>query len=402
MSSRAEFSKRVRQLVAERAGFRCSFPGCDRTTVGPARDGEKSSRVGVAAHIYGAALSGKGPRGTGGLSEQELESQQNAIWLCPHHAHLIDRRGGREYAAEQLHSWKTLHEARIAHELTGLRTPIGWIDAVTVASSPLFRRCAPLNLGKLTFLLGSGGVGKTALCEWIAASVDAEYLKRWTLEHEEACRIEVELGYSHPERHSAGVRFLSGEGLSYTLDGEFSGVPVAPVKVVFPGEIDRLLGGDDLNTIAKAMKLHPHEVLALCREVEADGSDYVDRVWFEDTTGGSTLCAELGGRRRGPLLSHSEQARVLMELAILAGSKLGAFYPTLVILDSGFVRLDSGWVKRYAEFLGSPEREFQTIAVARLGSVDLRAAKWTGWRVVTLKGEPPGVVVQVGVREEAE
>ena len=52
---RIEFSRQVKQRVAERNGFRCSFPRCDRTTIGPAESAVDSVSTGVACHIYSAA-----------------------------------------------------------------------------------------------------------------------------------------------------------------------------------------------------------------------------------------------------------------------------------------------------------------------------------------------------------
>lgn len=114
---RADFSTETRELVARRAGFRCSFPWCGQLTVGPANKPCISVNVGHAAHIYSAATSGKGPRGTGGLTESDLKSPENAIWLCAQHANLIDKNQGEDYPADVLHSYKTLNETRMAHEL---------------------------------------------------------------------------------------------------------------------------------------------------------------------------------------------------------------------------------------------------------------------------------------------
>ena len=80
----AEFTKTTRELTARRAGFRCSFPSCDRITVGPSAEADKSSCIGIAAHIYAAAAGG--PRGSNGLSKEELKSPANAVWLCEDHA----------------------------------------------------------------------------------------------------------------------------------------------------------------------------------------------------------------------------------------------------------------------------------------------------------------------------
>ena len=176
---RFEFSPRARQLVAQRAGYRCSFPGCDRLTTGPGDDPESASTIGQAAHIYGAAASGRGPRGTHALTGDELRSRENALWLCADYASLIDKHGGRDYPAARLHSFKSLHESRVAHELRGYAVPFGWVDGVTIHSSPLFSDSARIDLAKLNLVLARNSVSKTALCEWISGHVGASHLERW-------------------------------------------------------------------------------------------------------------------------------------------------------------------------------------------------------------------------------
>ena len=57
---RDDFPKKVKETVAERAGYLCSIPYCNRPTVGPHSDPNKSKCLGVAAHI--CAASPGGPR----------------------------------------------------------------------------------------------------------------------------------------------------------------------------------------------------------------------------------------------------------------------------------------------------------------------------------------------------
>ena len=176
---RWEFSPTTRELVAKRAAFTCSFPSCGKLTVGPAPDPTKASNTGVASHIYGAAKSGMGPRGAGDLTGQDLQSAENAIWMCAHHASLVDKHAGIDYPADLLHSYKALHETRMAKKHAGIHTPFGWVERVTISSSPLLASPTDLHLAKLNLLIGGNGTGKTGLCEWIAGHFNPRRLERW-------------------------------------------------------------------------------------------------------------------------------------------------------------------------------------------------------------------------------
>lgn len=60
MTDRDDFSGKTKLDLAMRAGFKCSFPTCRATTVGPSDEGPtKHSDVGVACHITAAAEGGR-------------------------------------------------------------------------------------------------------------------------------------------------------------------------------------------------------------------------------------------------------------------------------------------------------------------------------------------------------
>ena len=302
---RIEFPPKIRRLTAERAGFRCSFPGCDRLTIGPSDDPNKSSDVGKASHIYGAAVSGRGPWGTGGLSKEELASQENAIWLCAHHADLIDKDGGNDYPAGRLHSYKALHETRIAHELSGIHSPFGWVDKVRIGSSPLFVDGSEIDLAKLTLVIGDNSIGKSALCEWIAASIHAHYLERWAeIIPAELPRVSAEIDFHNPDPHVTGFSFLSSNHPKYMFDQKCTVIPTAPLKVVFPGEIRfeyQEEPNDDLDRVAKALNMHPYGVLALLEDMKTNCFDCFKSAWLEEHDEGRSMYVQLEtNRSSGP------------------------------------------------------------------------------------------------------
>jgi len=105
---RDEFSNKTKETMAKRVAWRCSFPGCGRLTIGP---GHKNSHdvvnLGEAAHIN--AASPKGPRFDESMTSEERSSIVNGIWMCRHHARMIDS-DFLNYSSSTLRQWKAIAE----------------------------------------------------------------------------------------------------------------------------------------------------------------------------------------------------------------------------------------------------------------------------------------------------
>lgn len=102
-SSRDNFAAGVRDILAHRAGFRCSKPDCRAPTAGPSGIGDQRSSIGIAAHITAAASGG--PRYDPTMSAEQRSSVANGIWLCDNHARQIDGNAAR-FTTEVLKAWK--------------------------------------------------------------------------------------------------------------------------------------------------------------------------------------------------------------------------------------------------------------------------------------------------------
>jgi len=107
-SKRDDFSRDTKRRLAQRVAYRCSFPDCGRVTIGPAHTQDKAvANLGTAAHIHAAAIGG--PRYLPDMTEQERKSIKNGIWMCSHHARLIDT-DHVIYSAPTLKLWKQAAE----------------------------------------------------------------------------------------------------------------------------------------------------------------------------------------------------------------------------------------------------------------------------------------------------
>lgn len=69
--ARDDFSVETKDVLARRAGMRCSWPTCDQLTAGPREDPTKALNVGVAAHICAAAPGG--PRYAAEMTVEERD-----------------------------------------------------------------------------------------------------------------------------------------------------------------------------------------------------------------------------------------------------------------------------------------------------------------------------------------
>jgi hypothetical protein len=108
---RDDFLPKVRVVLANRAGHKCSV--CGKATSGPSTDPGGALSDGEAAHI--TAASAGGPRFDPTLSREKRRSVENGIWVCTQHGREIDAdRSG--YSVATLRSLKTRREELAAKE----------------------------------------------------------------------------------------------------------------------------------------------------------------------------------------------------------------------------------------------------------------------------------------------
>ncbi|MFN3133927.1 hypothetical protein [Roseibium sp.] len=110
----------MKRLLAQRVGYLCSNPDCQRLTIGPRKGEDAANNVGVAAHIKAASIGG--PRYDADQTPAERASQENGIWLCAVHAHQIDH-DAKEFTVEKLKKWKLEAEERAFQQLATGRGP---------------------------------------------------------------------------------------------------------------------------------------------------------------------------------------------------------------------------------------------------------------------------------------
>jgi hypothetical protein len=399
---RIDFTAKTKRIIASRSGYRCSFPECDNSTIGP---GVKASDVvtnGVASHIY--AASPGGPRGTGGLTEKELSSVENGIWLCDNHARIVDANRGAKYPPEVLLSYKALQEARIARELQDIDAPMGWAHEVVVRESPLFRVNTRLCLGKLTLIAGNNGTGKSALCGWIASIHNLEHMWRWHKDKKKNPRIQILLKYYFPSSREIEMT-VSEEGfVSYSLDGVRLTMNPQPLRVVYPRSPIQpdLPKNDELKMMAAILRISTSDVLNVVPEVERHEHAACRNISLKTVgQGRRRLMLDFHGCPSGLSfsdLSAGQKERVIVEFAAGVARSFGVFQPTLLIIDEVVSMFYETWFEELTPFFIDAKIPYQTIVTIPTRKLDIAKLKWLGWEVVRTRGTIPALEVDQNIR----
>lgn len=128
---RDNFTNKTKDIIAKRVAWRCSFPGCNIITVGAGHDNNSQViNLGEAAHIN--AASKNGPRYDNSMTLQQRISVDNGIWMCRHHARLIDS-DYFNYSAQTLRQWKRIAECKTYDYLQTLKKELS-TDSTTLIS----------------------------------------------------------------------------------------------------------------------------------------------------------------------------------------------------------------------------------------------------------------------------
>ncbi|MBF4486229.1 hypothetical protein [Flavobacterium sp. CSZ] len=114
--SRDDFKKVTTDVLPKRVGYLCSNPDCRKSTIGANDVPDKSTSIGIAAHI--TAASPGGPRFDETLTTEQRTHIDNGIWLCSNCATLIDK-DEKKYSIKLLNDWKLQAEQESIKKLKG-------------------------------------------------------------------------------------------------------------------------------------------------------------------------------------------------------------------------------------------------------------------------------------------
>ena len=413
MSERdANFLPAIVENIASRAGYRCSFPGCDESTIGPGAGAEDIEKKGVAAHIFSASTGPRGPRGTGGLTAEERGNASNGIWLCQDHSRIVDTDKGRNYSAPVLQAWKALQEMRIAREVQ--KVPIGqggWVEKIIIEDNPLFEKGAAMVLGKVTLLVGDNGLGKSAVCEWISScAAGVADLWRWSGPREDR-KVKMRIAMLMPDRIEFSMCFNN-----YQLRSEYDGKRVFDVSHALQvfyvvDDLERKAFEDDLEYLGRVWRIHPYQVFGIIDQICSSKYGRITKAEFrpeviDEEDEPEIIPEDIREARhdrpplvlwvqfawhKGPIcfrgLSGSEEGQLFVSGAMILAELASLYRGALLVLDLG-TNFDDSLLSDYAGRLQNNDFRFQTILI----SPSVRPkVNWTGWSIARLVGCRPNV-----------
>ena len=392
----ADFTAATIRLLQDRASYRCVVPSCTTVTMGPGAASNQTASTGTACHIYSAAE--KGARGRGGLTDAQLRNPENGVWACATHGRLIDTNAGDAYPATLLHSWKALQEAQLKRERDGLPAKDGWLDRMVAQNTILFEEDAELELGQLTLIQGSS-LGKTALLDWIAASLGASLPERWTLNKP---LILTSLTAYVPEKRVI-LAEITEAGLAATVDGVRRAEIPAAIACIYIREGSRSWSKeeDDDVLLGRLLSVDPGVVRALIPDIQRNGTSWGRKFGFyregrfvgyddDDNEVYSKTEFEwvlrLGGAQGKPMrvLSGGEAAHLLIEFSMALARERAATTPTILLLDGSEWPFDNGGMDMIGKLLAT--QPFQTVLTAVGGWNPRDKTCWSQWKRIELQG----------------
>ncbi|MBC3380747.1 ATP-binding protein [Serratia fonticola] len=363
---RVEFTKKTKDILAGRAGYQCSHPQCSIITIGPGEKEGETSSIGEASHIYSAAKNG--PRGQSGLTEEQLKSPENGIWLCKVHARLIDTNNGIGFTASQLISWKKFHEEFIKHHQGRVFNKLHWISKLSIVDSPLFQDSISIEFAKITIIeSNSNGAGKTAICEWLSSVSAINRLARWV----DCEKLNIEIYLHTPEPHLIEVSVDSGR-ITYKVDQlDITSSPFPFTCYFFDFYYLQRKYNKTSDFFAEFINISPVLLRNLFDYACKNKKGILKSIRFatqeeleqDDENEKDIYCMIQGNDFYLPFesLCGSEKTRVLLEIIIASLNERSKYTPTLLFIEMNETFLSKEYFKPYIERLNSSETSFQTI-----------------------------------------
>lgn len=377
-TERVDFDNNVKEIIAKRAGFRCSFPGCNKTLVGPGVLNDQHITIGECAHIFSAVPIG--PRTNGGLSESELKRPENGIYLCRNHHKIIDSKSkDNKYTSDLLTRYKNRHEFIISAELGEFMYPLNWINHIEISGS-IFKNPLGINLGKVTLITGGNGTEKSTFVEVLYSIFEQRIHPRW---NKPKVKFETEVKLDNPVL-SKFTTIIEDNQLTYKVNKSLQ--PFVPYDF-FVLYLEKNIGNhtDDLKIIAECLGLERSLVKSMLKTTSIKHGLRTKMIEIEEVRSKpypvDILKVDIGNRRSISFgsCSGTEMSSIILDIAISFATEISKFKSVLLLIDwPPTLSFDDSNIKEYLDYLQSSKAHFQSIFVSHNPRPEL---DWSGWAI---------------------
>lgn len=364
---RDDFHPDIKRRLAQRAGYLCSI--CNQITVGPSDESSTAVNLtGVAAHISGAS-SGRGSRRyDASLTPEYRSSIENGIWLCNTHADLIDG-DEKTFTIDYLKLIKKNHEEKIEFKQSGINVEKGLITKIELCNLAKITRHTELDFTERNILQGSTGVGKTLICEFIAALTDKKYLDRWTSrERKINSYFNINFFKNQPSKFSISIN--RNNEICYQFNETEIPVLISPLNIFYLKEdfTDFVKSSEEkhdnfLNYFADYFSLTLNEFYNVITSLTKSQKYFVNDVGLNDDK--DDLTVKVYSRHNSHILSYhslsgGEKQSVIVEIALKIAEYYSKFNSTILIIEQSAIGIiDDAGINHLLEIIRKGNFNFQ-------------------------------------------
>lgn len=388
---RDNFAPDIKRKLAERAGYLCSI--CNTITVGPSGESNTSVNLtGVAAHITAASSEGK--RYDSKLTPESRASIDNGIWLCNTHADLID---GDEVAftVDGLKLTKKNHEEKIKFKQSGINVEKGIITKIELANIGKITNSITLEFTDRNVIYGNNGVGKTLICEFIAALTEKKYLDRWidTKRNENSlCNIY----YFRNQLDKFSIVINHNNKILYFFNDSSIPLLMSPINIFYLKESfsEFLRYKKDkksrslVNLLSEYFNLSEAEFINVIDSMVQDKKFLVNDISLNKAKDDLMVKMNYTSNVKPgsfKLLSGGEKDRAILEITLKIVSYYSKFNTTILLIEhSSLESIDSGGVNCLFEALRKEELDFQFFFTTILGIDKLNTKDFKVYELVKI------------------
>ena len=384
---RADFSQQTKGIIAQRAAYRCSYPDCNATLIGPGLEPNTVENIGECAHIYAAA--GKGPRSRHNLCAEDLQKPENGIFLCNRHHKLIDKNGGIRYPSETLMLYKQMHEHKISKELGHINYPLMWIKKVIIVESPILKEGFSYDFTKSTIITGQNSAGKSVLMEYIYTALTGKCIIRPEKSH-----VVLEIEFSNPIWQKVRCE-IDGGVVRYKVGEQNLTFCPFTVDVVFLRDSKERRKGDLINWIGAQFGEKREFVKKLIEGADLKHSYLISDIKMETVRRAPYEIVRIKLQKKDDLesdchwdlgqFSSTERYSVTFDLIVDYMRKASRYKNVLFLMDwSNVNAFDSGLLSHYFKLFYDSSVYFQTVAAMH---TLWQGVNWAGWNMITMSRE---------------